>query len=62
MNEALQVLSSAAHIGCFGQFSAGDRICRTRCALRLRCAVVSAEQRRQMILDALEGEEDPFDF
>ena len=62
MNEALQVLSSAAHIGCFGQFSADDRICRSRCALRLRCAVVSAEQQRQLILDALETDEDLFDY
>jgi hypothetical protein len=62
MNEALQVLTSAAHIGCFGQFSPGDRICRSRCALRLRCAVASAEHRRQMLLEALEAEEDLFDF
>ena len=62
MNGALQILSSAAHLGCFGQFNACDRICRHRCALRLRCAVASAQERQRRILDALEAEEDLLDF
>ena len=39
MIEALETLTSAAHLGCFGAYDAEDRICRARCALRIRCAV-----------------------
>lgn len=39
MIEALEALTSAAHLGCFGAFDPEERICRARCALRIRCAV-----------------------
>ncbi|OGP62073.1 MAG: hypothetical protein A2V65_06245 [Deltaproteobacteria bacterium RBG_13_49_15] len=32
-------LYQADHVGCFGDFSPQDPICRQFCALRLRCAV-----------------------
>ena len=60
MNEALEVLSAAVHMGCLGQFNPCDRICRTRCALRLRCAMVNAEKQRLMMIDAYDDDDELF--
>jgi len=43
MIEALEALTAAAHLGCFGAFDFEDRICRGRCALRIRCAVARSQ-------------------
>jgi len=41
------------HIGCFGEFNPEDRICRTYCALCLRCAIESDQATRMEILEDL---------
>ncbi|MDJ0828701.1 MAG: hypothetical protein QNI92_02550 [Desulfobacterales bacterium] len=41
------------HMGCFGEFEMDDPICRTRCAVRLRCAVVSDQNMRMEIIEDL---------
>ena len=35
------------HMGCLGSFNPHDDICRDRCALVLRCLIVSREQELQ---------------
>jgi hypothetical protein len=37
------------YLQCYGEFNIEDPVCRTLCALRLRCAV-DCEQREQMDL------------
>ena len=41
------------HIGCFGEFNKGDRICKTLCALRLLCAIEQDQNVRLEILEEL---------
>jgi hypothetical protein len=31
--------SAILRIGCFGHFQSEDRICRSHCAVRIRCAI-----------------------
>ena len=53
MIEALETLTSAAHLGCFSAFDPEDRICRGRCALRIRCAVARS---RYLAIQAVEAQ------
>ncbi len=41
------------YTGCFGDFDVEDPVCRRVCALRLRCAVDSAQKERISLLDEL---------
>ena len=41
------------YLGCFGNFNREDLICKTYCALRLRCAVESDHNARMELLDDL---------
>lgn len=41
------------HTGCFGEFEMDDPICRTHCAIRLRCAVVCDQNMRMEIIEDL---------
>ena len=41
------------HIGCFGEFNKEDRTCKSRCALRLRCAIERDQNVRMEILEDL---------
>jgi len=45
------------HMGCFGEFNASDRMCRSRCALRLRCAIERDQNVRMEILEELVSSE-----
>ena len=37
------------HVGCFGEYNSGDRLCRKLCAIRLICAI-EREQNEQIEL------------
>ena len=41
------------HVGCFGEFNPGDRICRKFCALCIRCAIESDQVTKMEILEDL---------
>jgi hypothetical protein len=41
------------HLGCFGNFSPEDPICRKYCALNLRCAIESDRKEQMEILEDL---------
>jgi hypothetical protein len=41
------------HLGCFGNFSAFDPICKKYCALNLRCAIESDRKEQMEILEDL---------
>ena len=41
------------HIGCFGEFDPEDVVCRTLCALCIRCAIESDQVTRMEILEDL---------
>lgn len=43
--------SAILRIGCFGHFQAEDRICRSHCAVRIRCAI---ERDRKIYLEVCE--------
>ncbi len=40
------------HLGCFGNFNLEDSICKTFCALSLRCAI---DRERDIRLELIEG-------
>ena len=44
-------ISADHHEGCIGEFDGKDRVCRSRCALRLRCAI---EKERNLQMELLE--------
>ena len=44
-------------MGCFGCFEITDTICRTRCALCLRCAIERDQNDRMEILEELVSSE-----
>jgi len=41
-------------LDCFGQYDANDTICKTWCALNIRCAIARNEHLRSQILEDLE--------
>jgi hypothetical protein len=41
------------YLGCFGRFRKIDPVCRTRCALNLRCAIAHYQNERFEILEEL---------
>ena len=41
------------YIGCFGEFNVEDPVCKRVCALRLRCAVDSAQKEQISLIDEL---------
>lgn len=43
----------AGHMGCFGEFSLEDPVCRTYCAVSLRCAIERDQNDRFEILQEL---------
>ncbi len=43
----------AEHLGCFGQFSLEDPVCKTHCAVNLRCAIERNQNDRFEILQEL---------
>lgn len=59
MNEALEVLTAAAHLDCFGAFDPADPICRRHCALRLRCAIEREQHHRLRQIEELVEAEEP---
>jgi len=42
-----------SHIGCYGEFNAADDICRSRCALNLRCAIDTEKNLRLELFEEL---------
>ena len=43
----------AEHLGCFGQFSLEDPVCKNHCAVNLRCAIERDQNDRFEILQEL---------
>ncbi len=43
----------AEHLGCFGQFNLEDPVCKTHCAVNLRCAIERNQNDRFEILQEL---------
>ena len=43
----------AEHLGCFGQFYLEDPVCKTYCAVNLRCAIERDQNDRIEILQEL---------
>ncbi|MBW2410922.1 MAG: hypothetical protein JRF72_14075 [Deltaproteobacteria bacterium] len=43
----------AEHLGCFGQFDLEDPVCKTYCAVNLRCAIERDQNDRIEILQEL---------
>jgi hypothetical protein len=43
----------AEHLGCFGSFSVEDPVCKTLCAVNLRCAIERDQNDRIEILQEL---------
>ena len=41
------------YVGCFGNYRRSDTVCRTRCALNLRCAIEQEQSERFEILEEL---------
>lgn len=45
--------SLADHLGCFGNFSLVDPVCKKHCALSLRCSIESDRKEQMEILEDL---------
>jgi hypothetical protein len=43
----------ADYLGCFGQFRISSPICRRRCAMNLRCAIVRDQSSRMELLEEM---------
>ena len=41
------------HLGCYGEFEITDSICRKQCAIRIRCAIESAQKQRLEMLEEM---------
>ncbi len=41
------------YLGCFGSYRGGDTVCRTRCALNLRCAIEQEQNERFEMIEEL---------
>ena len=46
-------LCATDHLGCFGNFSMADAVCKKHCAVRLRCAIESDQNEQMEILEDL---------
>ena len=46
------------HLGCFGNFDLGDPICKTYCAINMRCAIEREQNDRIEILQDLAFSDD----
>lgn len=51
-------ISLSLHLDCFGEYEAGDKICKNFCALRLRCAIESDHNARLQLIEDLISYED----
>ena len=51
--ESMEYLSVDQHQGCLGEFDSKDRVCKTRCALRLQCAIEKERNLRTELLEEL---------
>jgi len=41
------------HLGCFGEYDAGDMICKKFCVLRLRCTIENDQNARMELIEDL---------
>jgi hypothetical protein len=48
----------ADHLGCFGNFNLEDLICKTFCAINIRCAIERDQNARIEILQELASSDD----
>ena len=49
---------SYRHLGCFGEFTLADPICRKLCALSIRCAIEQDQNARLELLEELISSDD----
>jgi hypothetical protein len=42
--------STTLRLGCFGHFRSEDRVCRSHCAVRIRCSI---ERDQKLVLEVL---------
>jgi hypothetical protein len=52
--------SIAEHLGCFGEFSLEDAVCKTYCAVNLRCAIERDQNDRFEMLQELAFSDEMF--
>ena len=53
ISEQKMEFSLSHYMGCFGEYRREDPVCRTRCALSLRCAIEFEQNERFEILEEL---------
>ena len=51
--ERAVMVSLDEHIGCFGDYTYADKVCRNLCALRIRCAIEHEHNFRMEVLEDL---------
>jgi len=51
--ESLEYGSADHREGCLGEYDGKDQVCRSRCALRLRCAIEKERNLRTELLEEL---------
>ena len=56
--ESLDKSIVADHLGCFGDFSLEDPVCKTFCAINVRCAIERDQNDRIEILQELAFSDD----
>ncbi len=56
--ESIDKISFYDHLGCLGNFSMDDPICKKLCALRLRCAIEQDQNLRMEIMEDIVSFED----
>lgn len=49
----MELVSMDHHESCLGGYDGNDRICRSRCALRLRCVIEKERNLRTELLEEL---------
>jgi len=58
MTPSVHVIYGADYLGCFGNFTRSDPICRKYCALNIRCAIEREENARLEWLEDLAASND----
>jgi hypothetical protein len=51
-------ISTTLRLGCFGHFRSEDRVCRTHCAIRIRCAIERDQKIVMEVMSEMDAGED----
>ncbi|MCP4352898.1 MAG: hypothetical protein GY795_46200 [Desulfobacterales bacterium] len=52
-NNAVSAMFLNDHVGCFGDFSIEDLVCKKFCALRLRCSIETDQNEQIEIMEEM---------